>query len=237
MTGKTKRKILKTVQYGHIISTIGTTKWYEIPLKLAYYGIRKYQKSLFGKDSNFKDSHTTIYLPAGLYSTEPPKSKFHNLIKYMDDKKTEYKVYRFTKKTLTPEDIEKMQWIANILSGRKYDYGQLINILMNGIMGYEYSEKIKAFDFGSELKVCSVSIACIFQKWRVLTGKKTARLFSKLNPKKWDKEFIEKFNKKGHWDVENTTPGHFVNSGHFDNEFELILHLKNGRIKFIRENV
>jgi hypothetical protein len=124
--------------------------------------------------------------------------------------------------------------------GTKYDYGQLLNIAMNVLLGYEFEEKTKVFDFGAKRKVCSVGIAAIFQKWRKALetqGTIVPRLFGKLNEGAWDKDFINRFKQKNRWDIENTFPAQFgLSQSHFGGEFKLVLKMNKGKIKFLNPN-
>jgi len=167
------------------------------------------------------------------FSVEPPRATFIPVDDYaMDD----ISIYRHTKKDITDDDIKKMLHGTLPIIDTKYDYGQLINILANQVLGYEFDEKIKMFDFGAGRKVCSVGVAAVYQYWRKQLeniGIEKQRLFSKLNESNWDKDFITRYNKKKRWDVENTYPCMFgVTKSHFDGEFELIAKLYKGKIQY-----
>ena len=167
------------------------------------------------------------------FSVEPPVATYIPTEEYALDDIT---VYRPRKRILSESDIKKMLHATLPIIDTKYDYGQLVNILVNQILGYPYDEKVKWFDLGSKRKVCSVGVAVVYQKLRKVLeseGIIIERLFSKLNKANWKDDFIKEFNELGRWNVENTYPAMFgITDTHFDNEFELILKMNKGKIQY-----
>ena len=231
-----KREVLDFIaanlKDGDIINTAGKAKWWEIHLHIAYAAIRNFQQELFGKKADWMDTHTVIKLSKGVFSTEPPKALWVPVEKYFAREDIRYTVYRIAQRPLDDGDVAVLNNVTGNFVGRKYDYGQLLDILFNGILGYPDVEKVKWFDAGSRQKVCSVSIAAIFQKFRQMTGDSIKRLFSEINPLKWDdKEFVKRYQKAGKgWDVEQTTPAHFANSDFFSGEIVRVFRIEGGRI-------
>jgi len=172
---------------------------------------------------------------AKTFSVEPPKALYIPTEEYALDDIT---IYRYKNKELDENDIERILLATLPILLTDYDYGQLMNILVNQTLGYPYDEKVKWFDLGSKRKVCSVGVAVVYQKWRkdIEQIQEFPRLFSKLNKKRWDKEFIKKFEKDGsRWNVENTYPCMFgLTKTHFNNEFELILKMNKGKIQYLK---
>lgn len=169
---------------------------------------------------------------AKVFSVEPPVATFVPVEDFVMDEIT---VYRYTYRPLTDADIELMLLATLSIIGTKYDYGQLLNIAANQLLGYKYEEKIKVFDFGAKRKVCSVGVAVVYQKWRKVLearGVQIPRLFSQLNANAWSKDFVEEFKKNGHhWNVENTYPAMFgLTHTHFNNEFMPVLKTNAGRL-------
>jgi len=238
---KKSKKIIKTLKKilrpGDVINISGHPKFYEFWLHIAYHYIRKTQKEVFGEKSRWTDTHTMMWFDGSAFSVEPPRAK---MVPIEDFAFKEISIYRYTKCKFTAADIEIMWEGAKRILDTEYDFGQLLNILINTIAGYPFYEKYKFFDFGAKYKVCSVGVAAIYTYWRhkmEQKGKKIPRLFSKLNPNAWNKEFIKKFKQHGNrWDVENTFPANFANTQtHFDKEFVNILFADKGEILYLLE--
>jgi hypothetical protein len=227
----------------------------DLIIAIGAWGIRTAQRELFGEMSNWKDDHSMIYFRnrtilnaigknekvkkilgtnrppfREVFSVEPPKATFISHDAYAGDN---ISVYRYTIRPLTAKDIRIMLHAALPILLTKYDYGQLLNIAVNQMLGYPFERKTSLFDFSRRRMVCSVGVAAVYQKWRKIleaTGEKVPpRLFSRLNPAKWSKEFRRKFEQNGsRWHVENTYPAHFANTDFFNNEFRLVLRIERG---------
>ncbi len=222
--------------------------------------IRWAQRSLFGKTSNWRDSHSMIYFrnasilkyigeeskvkdimakslavsPKEVFSVAPPQASFIPIEDFSMDKVS---VYRYTKRPLTPEDIGIMLEATVPLLLTSYDYLQLLNIALNQVLDYPFKQKTKLFDFSPKMKVCSVGVAAVYLHWRKRLQKTPGaqipeRLFSTLNPSRWpNPEIVKEFRKDGHgWSVESTYPAQFANSNFFADEFELVLRMENGQV-------
>lgn len=161
-------------------------------------------------------------------SVEPPKA---TLIDTNELGNCDIRVYRYAKTQFTEQDVEILIKGWQPVLGTMYDIGQLMAIEVSAIAGYPHVEKAKWLDWGCERKVCSVQIAADFAYWRHELEKKgiyNDRLFSKLNNKNWNKNFIKKFKR---WDVERTYPSMISNSQtHFDGEFNLLLWIYKGNL-------
>lgn len=171
---------------------------------------------------------------AKVFSVEPPVATFVSIEDFILDDIT---VYRCSIKEFNERDIELLLKGVLPIIGTKYDFGQLINILICQELGYPYDEKVKWFDLSGKKKVCSVGVAVGYQFMRKqleLQGVNLPRLFSKLNEDKWEKDFIEKFNKDGaHWNVENTYPCMFgLTMSHFNSEFYPVLRMRDGEVLY-----
>jgi len=265
---KAIESISKYAKDGDVINFNGHTAWYNLPIKIGFWGIRTAQTELFGKVSRtltngiiispFMDTHSTIYFQnknirkhigenekvkkilskekwGKTFSVEPPVCTF---IPVEDYALKEISIYRYTKKKIDDKDIKIMIEGTLPILLTEYDYGQLGQIAINQIAGYPYEQKWDFLDFGSDKKVCSVGVASVYTYWRhqlEKSGIKIPRIFSKLNEKMWDRDFVKKFYEegKGKWSVEQTYPANFsYSSTYFDNEFELILYMNNGKILY-----
>ena len=221
------KAILKYIQPGDVINQFGDYHWWQFWLAIGSKAIQYHQKKLFGRDAAWKDDHTMLFFDKdSTFSVEPPKATFKPLLKFC---LSNISIFRFKLITLAPEDITIMKKAAEKMDGTKYDYGQLLDIAINHIMGYEHQRPLTIFDFSRKRKVCSVGIRVVYEylyqkKYRPeqVTEK---WLFDKLNPEKWKSGDIEKFRGT---DVEATSPAYFANSNYFQNEFKLIARFNNG---------
>lgn len=181
--------------------------WSFIP----HTAIRLCQKDLFhpgdiiyGNNQKYyhanNDTHSMLYFEEGTFSVELPESK---IIK-KEDYKTEFieknfTLYRYTYRPFTKKDIRFMQDHCQKLSGIKYDWGQLIDILICQLCGYPYKRKHSIFDIGKRNLVCSVGVGAVYTALRhnlENEGIQLPRLFSKLNKLLWDTFFVLDYEKK-----------------------------------------
>ncbi len=222
--------LLQVLKPGDVVNQVSMGHhWWEFWLTLAELAIRHYQKSLFGKNSDWRDTHTMLFFDAdNTFSVELPKATLKPLETYC---LTELSIFRINLIELTEEHLVIMRQTANDIKGTDYDIGQLLDIAINKILGYEYQRKVKLFDFGKKKKVCSVGVRAVFEKLfqvAIRNQQNNARywLFNELNSKKWPVEKIQEYRGT---DVEMTIPAHFANTSFFASEFELIARFKDGR--------
>lgn len=143
-------------------------------------------------------------------------------------------IYRLRLAQLTKDFVETLRYAAEEMKGEDYDIGQLLDIAINGLLGYDHQRRLTIFDFGRKKKVCSVGVRVAFEylyKERIKTADSRPGkwLFYELNPEKWPPEAIRNY--KG-TDVEATSPAHFANSDYFCFEFDLIATFDNGNQVF-----
>lgn len=184
--------------------------------KIGCWGIRTYQKRVFGAASNWKDVHSMIYFDKNhIFSVEPPKTTY---VKLKDIEKYDCSIYRF-RDSLCKDDIKVMRKAADSMIGIPYDYGQLLDIGFQEVLNYPpYIDKLNIFDFSKKKRVCSVGVGVVY---RALTkSKPLPKLFSYLNPYKWTDEFKKDFyHHGGYWRIEQYPPAIFANSDMFNYEF------------------
>jgi len=225
---KACKRILKLIKPGDVVNQKTPYKPYQILLATGIHAIRKYQRRLFGKEATWIHDHCMMFFDrAFTLSLEPPKTIKKPLEKYCLN---DISIYRLTKKTLNKQDIDVLREGAEELVGTVYDVGQLLDIAINGLLGYEHTFKIKIFDFGKKKKVCSVGVRSVFEYLYQKKIKKTDNeeetwLFNTINPRKWPEDLVKKYQGT---DVDATTPAHFANSDYFDNEFKLIARFHKG---------
>lgn len=224
--------ILKIIKPGDVVNQVGDFHWWQFWLAIGSFTIQRHQKALFGKDSNWKDDHTMMFFEEdNTFSVELPRATMKPLQEYC---LSNISIYRFRLKELNADDIETMRVAAKRMIGSDYDIGQLLDIAINGILGYDNQRRLKIFDFGRKKKVCSVGIRVVYEylyqtKIRTEDSESGKWLFDKLNPEKWSKKDIKKFRGT---DVEATSPAHFANSDYFQDEFELIARFNGGKQTF-----
>lgn len=226
-------KLKEAIVYGDIINTSYSPKWYDIGGQVLTQAIQGYQKRLFGSEATWTDTHTMIYLPGGIYSQESPVCRTWNIDEYFKHQEKEtinLTLYRYQETEFKSSDINLMTFHADSLIGKKYDYGQLINILVNGMTGHPSEEKIKAFDLSAQRKVCSVYVAWVYNMWHIETGKRFPRIFKKLNKRYWNDKFLKNYDEKRGWNIENITPAHFANTNQFDFEFKKVFEIRKNNV-------
>jgi len=218
-------EIKSILRPGDIINQVGHPKWYEFWLSITYGFIKWHQRRLFGKHSNYRDTHTMIYFdPIQTFSVEMPKAILKPLSDYY---KSDFTIYRIKNPAITSEMTWYMKEHAKKMVDRDYDVGQLLDIAVNGILGYANRRKAKIFDMGDKNKVCSVGVRVLLerlnQKHKFQTNGKW--LFHSLNPNRWSTKKIANYRGV---DVEMTTPAHFANTDQFENELKLVARFNNG---------
>jgi len=224
--------ILKLIKPGDVVNQVGRNKWWQLWLTITSTAIRCHQKKLFGKDSNWKDTHTMLYFDKNnTFSVEMPKATLKPLREYC---LSTLSIYRLRLTELTPDYIKTLKAAAQRMVGQDYDVGQLLDIAIYGLLGYDNQRPLPIFDFGRRKKVCSVGVRAAFEylyKKRIQTEDSPSGkwLFEALNPEKWPPETVRRY--KG-TDVEATSPAHFANSDYFFYEFELIARFDNGKQVF-----
>lgn len=248
MSGKEDKKkiekacgeILKYIKQGDVVNQIGDFSFWPPWLLIARRAIQQHQKKLFGEKSNWYDTHSMFYLDEEeTFSVELPRVVLKPLSEYC---LTNLSIYRLQLKELTAEHIGIMKEPITRMLGQPYDVGQLLDIAIFQLLGYENLRPLPIFDFGKTRKVCSVGVRIIFEylyknikdtippraKFAGITEEDTHTgkwLFRFMNEDKWPPEEIKKY--KG-TDVEATSPGHFANSDYFSDEFKLIARFKDG---------
>jgi len=181
-------------------------------------GIRTYQKELFGESSDWRPTHTVLYFSDDkVFSMTYPVARWETL-EYQT--KQRFKVLRYTKRRYTQQHIDMMYKTAEQFLGSRYDIGDLVDIMINKILGYPHEKKIAVFESSKQLKVCSTAVRTIQEKLRKDLEQQGdfsfGRLFNVLDRGKWLSHQIEEFTRTH---VEMTTPGHYTNSEWFDHEF------------------
>jgi hypothetical protein len=221
--------ILNVIKPGDVVNQVGDIKWWQFWLKIGSWAIQRHQKKLFGKNSNWKDDHTMMFFEEdNTFSVELPRATMKPLQEYC---LSNLSIYRLSLKELTPDDVATMRNSARGMVGTDYDIGQLLDIAINDLLGYEHQRRLSIFDFGRKKKVCSVGARVVFEhlykkKIDPEGAKERKWLFDKMNPEKWPKKKIRKFRGT---DVEATAPAHFANSDYFQNEFKLIARFNRGK--------
>lgn len=224
----TTAAILEVIKPGDVVNQVGERKWWQFWLAITYAAIRWYQRKLFGKGSNWKDVHTMLYFDEeNTFSVEMPRATLKPLREYC---LSNLSIYRLRLLKLSPGHIKTLKAAAQSMVGEGYDIGQLLDIAVCGLLGYDHRRVLSIFDFGRKKKVCSVGVRIALEYLGAFRPETTGKwLFKTLNPEKWPPEAIQKY--KG-TDVEATSPAHFANSDYFSCEFGLVARFKNGKQVF-----
>jgi hypothetical protein len=245
MVKSAMESIIPYLKPGDVIN-IGASvdKWSDIAHSFAFRLIINHQRYIFGYMSPHKDIHTALYLDKdNLCSVEPPRACFRHLRDWCLEELT---ILRYTKFEFRDEDIIAMRDIYKEIWGTKYAISQLLNIMINRIMGYPNQDKINFFKKGI---VCSVGVRTVLEKWRKIYNKnrppetpKLPKLFrtisnristiegNHIHSEYFAEERTDGGEPRSGVDIEMTSPAHFANSSFFDNEFKLIARFNNGKL-------
>lgn len=210
--------------------------WWDIKHSIAYRGIINNQRRIFTEKANYTDIHTALYFSeCDIFSVEPPKATLHHLRHFCLEPLS---IYRYNKCQLDNSDIQVMWGVVHTIYGTKYDYGQLLDIMINTLLQYSDIRRLSIFDLGKSRKVCSVGVRVVYEYWRKWVEQNHSntpkyrdvkKLFSSLNPNIPfpNPEYAQGFTQV---DVEMTSPAHFANSQYYGDEFRLIARFNNGEI-------
>ena len=221
--------ILQVIKPGDVVNQIGSHKWWQFWLAITHSAIQGHQKKLFGKDSNWNDTHTMLYLDEdNTFSVELPRATMKPLREYC---LTNLSIYRLRLTDLNQDFIETLRKGAMDMVGQDYDIGQLLDIAINRLLGFDHQRRLRIFDFGRKKKVCSVGVRVTYEylyQARIKTedSRPGKWLFYELNSEKWSQKAVEKYRGTN---VEATAPAHFANTDYFSNEFELIARFNEGK--------
>jgi hypothetical protein len=220
--------ILNYLRPGDVVTQIGRHLWWQLPTVISHWGIHWYQKRLFGKQSRWKFTHAMLFFDEdNTFSVELPRATLKPLQEYCLSR---FSIFRIQTPDLTPEMIGTLREGIREILGSYFDIGQLFDIALTGLLGYENIRRVQLFDFGQKQKICSVGVRVAFEylfQQHIRSASHTGKwLFDSLDPVHWPLQKIAKF--KG-TDVEATTPAHFANSERFSNEFRLVASFENGK--------
>jgi len=214
---------------GDVINISGHDPWWQLWWQVPNAAIRGNQRRIFGAQSIWHDTHCILYLdPQHTLSVQPWRARWLTAPDYC---RKRISIWRFTKHAVFPkEEIDLMMAYAQEhLIGQVYDIGQLLDILVNTILGYPNVIHYRIFDWGRSRKVCSVGVRVLFERLRQVledNGRPSFKpLFRKLNPTApWPGGVFPQSRIPDQYgvDVESTAPAHFANSHYFDGEFELV---------------
>jgi len=221
--------VLQVLQPGDVINQVNRFPWWAFHYNLAVKAIRIHQRRLFGRKSFYKDDHNMLFFDENsILSVEPPRAILKPLTHFS---MTRISIYRLRIHRLDDEDIAFMRNTALQLVGEEYDVGQLLDRVVNRLLGYEWQQRIRIFDFGKKKMVCSVGVRAVFEHLyqKQLRKEKPDQelwLFSEMNPDRWPVRKRKRFQGT---DIDATTPAHFANSEYFQHEFELIARFDKGK--------
>ena len=164
---------LMDLQFGDLINTTpGDIGWWppkEIPLRVAYEEIINYQRRSYWNRVNdyIYSVHTRIHTFQGrFFEVTSPVGQYGRLYPGELDPTKLYLVCRYRKRTIKKaEERESFYRVFNELEGKPYDYGQLLAILINQVMGWNPIDYLPWFDFSRKRKVCSVAARICWLKW------------------------------------------------------------------------
>jgi hypothetical protein len=121
------------------------------------WGIQRYQRAEgFGE---WRDTHSMLFLDeTHILSVTYPHTIWDT---WEAVQQRLWTVYR-PNFELDAQDLAAMRVAADAMIGRHYDVGQLLDIALNKILGYDVSVYRRFFDAGAKLMVCSVGVRTCF---------------------------------------------------------------------------
>ena len=164
---------LLDLQFGDIInSTPGNCHWWppgEGFHRLAVTEIVKYQDRIYParKYDYIYSVHSMVHTFQGNYfEVTSPVGRFGQLTPQNIDRKKLYIVCRYKDWAIrSAQEREIFYKVFNDLKGKKYDYGQLVAILINEIMNWDPADYLSILDLSRKRKVCSVMARICWLKW------------------------------------------------------------------------
>jgi hypothetical protein len=235
-TQQATQAIQSTLLPGDVINVDSRAPWWKFWFRYPYWQIRRHQRLIFGENSRWHDTHTMLHLGPAFgshctLSVEPVVAKYLPVESYC---RSHITIYRYTKRPFTPDDILVMDQACHTMVATGYDVGQLLDMMINRVLGYPHTIHNRLFDFGGGRKVCSVGVRVAFEHLRhVLEAKSDftlPKLFSSFKPgAPWGPygQPTPEIAPSG-VDVEATAPAHFANSEFFDDEFTRVAEFDNG---------
>ena len=231
-------RIKAALKPGDMVNTDAALKtWWDLPTSFAWKLIPWDQRKVFGGNSVFKDIHSTMYLdPEHTFSMQYPEGGVY--LKVEDYCLDPIAVYRYRRHEFDDGDIRIMRKFADKIIGKKYALSELIHILFETILNFDFEGK-KRPRFRKRRWVCSTATRVVFEKWRKFWNRlnpgkpKMHRLFDTLNPN-LDPPYtrVRDLFLHGSYpngvDIEMTSPAHYANSAFYGHEFELVTMFDNG---------
>lgn len=184
---------------GDVINTTAHPGW-KVWLYPLVWAIQFHQRKRGFK--NWKHTHTMLYFSDScILSVTFPRAKWET---WKSVQKRDWSAYRpvmFSWETSKHQCIPEMLQAGNRFIGTKYDFGQLLDMALNRILGYKVSNWRTWFDADASLKVCSVGARACFEAGR----KVFCRLYG-----------FEPYERLWASHVERTPPAAFANSDKFE---------------------
>ena len=170
---------LMDLNFGDIINTTpGDCHWWppgDAIHRVAVTEIIKYQDRMYPDRiyDYIYSVHSIVHTFQGRYfETTSPVGRFGRLTPRNIDHKKRYIVCRYKDWTIrTAEEREIFYKVFNELKGKRYDYGQLVAILINELMDWSPADYLSIFDLSRKRKVCSVMAMICWLRWWKLYAK------------------------------------------------------------------
>ncbi len=122
--------------------------------------IRCTRRSCLAKVPGGKTTHTMLYLDEdNTFSVEFPEATMKPLQEYC---LSQFCIYKLQLIELTPDHVAILKEAARTMVGELYDVGQLLDISINDLLGFDPLRPLSIFDFGRKNKVCSVGVRAAF---------------------------------------------------------------------------
>lgn len=165
---------LGELQYGDVVNlTPGDVGWWpwDLPARATWASIVEYNRREY--PARIHDYvygvHTVIYTDHGRYfEVAAPEARWGDFCNSTVDRTRWFIVCRYADQEgnwLSETEKRIFRAVFRELEGVGYDYGQLIDILINQMMGWSPADYLSIFDLGRSRKVCSVAARIAWLRW------------------------------------------------------------------------
>lgn len=236
------RKFIDIFRYAHI--------------RLVAKAIQREARSYFGKNAEIRHFHTEIYFdPDHILNVIFPRARWDTL---QETTYFNFSVYRVKNTDFTREDANYMiqqleerrpytdakgdRYEMKVI-GDRYDLGDLLDFLVNDMLGSRNHIKFRPFDFSKSEKVCSVASAIVLESLRRKLKSEERQsfepLFQKINEENFLKyspngeEIVGEYKKNPSIALDSIRPSFYANTpDFFAGELEKVMEVRDSKISF-----
>jgi len=224
--------------------------------RLIAKAIQREARSYFGKNAEIRHFHSEIYFdPDHILNVVFPRSKWDTL---QETTYFNFSVYRVKNANFTQDDANYMiqqleesrpytdskgdRYEMKVI-GDRYDLGDLLDFLVNDMLGSRNHIKFHPFDFSKSEKVCSVACAIVLESLRRKLKSEERPvyepLFQKINEEHFLKyspngeDIVGEYKKNPSIELDSIRPSFYANTPEFfAGELEKVMEVRDSKISF-----